>query len=127
MKVIDDSDNDTEIQLADGERFEVRLPENASTGYQWSVARLSDAVELVDDDFVAPGTMVPGAQGEHRFTFVARGSGGGRVVLELRRSWEQQAEPEQRFEVGVSTDRRGGSALEDSADERGIEDLDDEI
>jgi inhibitor of cysteine peptidase len=127
MKVIDVTDNDTEIRLADGERFEVRLPENASTGYQWSVARVSDPVELLDDDFVAPGTMVPGAPGQHHFTFVARGAGSGRVVLELRRSWEQQAEPEQRFEVGVSTDRRAGSALEDSADERGIEDLDDEI
>jgi inhibitor of cysteine peptidase len=104
MKVIDVTANDTEVQLADGERFEVRLPENGSTGYQWSVARLSDAVELVDDTFVAPGTSVPGAQGEHRFTFVARGSGSGRVVLELRRSWEQRPEPEERFEVAISTE-----------------------
>lgn len=127
MKVIDVTDNDTEVRLADGETFVLRVPENASTGYQWSVVRVPDVVELIGDDVVAPGTVVPGAPGLHRFTFVARGSSSGRVVLELRRSWEQRPEPEERFEVKISTDRPGGSASEDGADERGIEDLDDEI
>lgn len=127
MKVIDVTHNNTEVQLATGEAFEVRLPENAGTGYQWSVADHNHAVELLDDAVIAPGTMVPGAQGLHRFRFAARGSGSHRLVLELRRSWEQRSEPEERFEVSISTAGGGGSALEDSAHQRGIEDLDDEI
>ena len=117
MKVVHYTDRGTELLLNDGDTFEVSLPENASTGYQWSVARLPDTVELLDDDVVNPTPIVPGAQGLHRFKFVVHGPTSGRVALELRRSWEQASEPEDDFEVRIATAPRGGSALEDRPDE----------
>lgn len=103
MKVVRLADRNSDLVLTCGETFEVRLPENATTGYQWSVAQLPDAVALVEDDTAVPDVLLPGAAGEHRFRFVVRGSPGGRVVLELRRPWEQGIEPEDGFEVRVAS------------------------
>lgn len=125
MKIVDV--NGSEVSVSDGETFEVRLPENASTGYQWVVVGLADEVELLGDDTVASEPLVPGAQGLHCFRFIARGTPRGRVALELRRSWERLPDPEDRFEVRVSSASPRRSALEDAADEGGIDDLDDTL
>ena len=77
MKVVRLADRNSDLVLTCGETFEVRLPENATTGYQWSVAQLPDAVALVEDDTAVPDVLLPGAAGEHRFRFVVRGSPGG--------------------------------------------------
>jgi len=127
MKVLHTTDRGSELSLTDGDTFEVRLPENASTGYQWSVAGLPDSVELLDDDVVGHTPVLPGAEGLHRFRFVVRGTPSGRVALELRRSWEQTGEPEDRFELHIAAAPSGGSALEDRPDERGVDDLDDTV
>lgn len=127
MKVLYSTDSGAELLLTDGDTFEVRLVENASTGYQWSVAGLPDTIELLDDDVVSPAPVIPGSQGLHRFRFVVRGSPSGRLAMELRRSWEQAGQPEDQFEVRIASTPSGGSALEDRPDERGIEDLDDTI
>jgi len=128
MKVIEvaDAETETEVRLADGETFEVRLPETATTGYQWSVKRMSDAVELLGDDVIVAEPLLPGAQGSHRFRFAARGAPNGRVVLELRRAWEDRADPEARFEIKLTETGRT-SALEDGADEGGVGDFDDDL
>ena len=117
MKIVDETENGSEVPLADGETLEVRLPESGGTGYQWSVVGLDSTVELLGDDFVLPELNQPGARGTHRFTFVAHGSSGGRVMLELRRSWEQSADPEDRFELRVRTAPAAASLFEDRADE----------
>lgn len=101
MEIVDV--NGSELSLSDGDTFEVRVPENASTGYQWTVVAVPENVELVGDDMVASAPLLPGAQGLHCFRFAARGAPSGRVVLELRRSWERLNEPEDRFEVRVSS------------------------
>jgi predicted secreted protein len=117
MKVVDLADRGTELVLADGETFEVRLPENGGTGYQWSVAGLADAVELLEDDFVSPEPALPGAQGVRRFRFIVRGPPSGRVALELRRSWEQTSEPEDAFDVRIAAAPHANSAVKDRPNE----------
>lgn len=127
MKVLHATDTGTELALIEGDTFEVRLPENASTGYQWSVAGLPDAVTLIDDVVAGPAPILPGAQALHSFRFIVRGPPSGKVALELRRSWEHAATPEAGFEVRVTAVASGGSAIEDCSDERGVEDLDDPV
>jgi inhibitor of cysteine peptidase len=102
MKVVHLADRDSDLALTQGETFEVRLPENATTGFQWSIAQLPEVVVLLEDDTAAPDGLQPGAAGEHRFRFVVRGAPSGRVVLELRRPWEQEIEPEEAFEVRIA-------------------------
>jgi inhibitor of cysteine peptidase len=92
--------SDTRIEAVVGDRIVVELPENASTGYQWSVVELPEHVELQRDRLDTPRRRAPGAATTHEFLLRARTPGSGRVVLELARAWERGA-PEQRWSVEV--------------------------
>lgn len=87
------------VNATPGDRIVVRLPENASTGYQWSVAELGAAVEIESDELLLPGTQAPGAAGQRVLRLRPRGPGQTRVVLRLQRRWEP--EPVDRFEFDV--------------------------
>ena len=116
MKVVDITDRGSELEVAAGDAFEVRLPDIAGTGYQWVVVGQPDSVELTDEGTAAGTPPLPGGERLHSFRFVARGPARGRLALELRRSWEQTDAPEDAFEVYVST-APDESAVEDRADE----------
>ena len=92
---------------ADGSRVAVRvgdtvritLPENATTGYRWSV-------EHYDVDLLGPpaaetraGTGVPGAAGEAMFDFTVRAPGSGEIVLRHWRRWQGEESMMRRFRV----------------------------
>jgi inhibitor of cysteine peptidase len=96
------ADRDTDLEVSEGDTFEVRLPENASTGFQWSVTALPPGVELVEDALDLDVGARPGGEAEHRFAFRVSGAGSGQLGLELRRSWETRSEPEARFAVRMS-------------------------
>jgi inhibitor of cysteine peptidase len=74
--------NDGELtELRPGERLEVRLPENRTTGYRWRLDDAADGVvALTDDRFEAPeGRM--GASGERVLHFSGRAPGAGAIRL----------------------------------------------
>lgn len=95
----------------------VRLPENASTGYQWAVEWVDGPIRVLTNDLVFPGRetgatsgetvgetrretggvtdLPPGAGGERLVRFQCTNAGTGQARLELRRVWE--TEPLQRF------------------------------
>jgi inhibitor of cysteine peptidase len=91
----------TRIEAAVGDRIVVELPENASTGYQWSVVELPEHLELQRDRLGTPRRRAPGAATTHEYLLGALAPGSGRVVLELARAWETTA-PERRFTVEVT-------------------------
>lgn len=101
MIVLRSTDDATEVALEPGATFDVTLPENATTGYQWQIHEQPDGVELISDEPIPPADLRPGAGGEHRFRFHVRGEPAGPLTLELRRSWESEREPEQRFSVTI--------------------------
>jgi inhibitor of cysteine peptidase len=101
MIVLRHEDNASEIELdADG-TLVVRLPENATTGFQWEVVERPNDVELVADTPIAPALARAGEAGEHEFCFRALRAPAGRLVLELRRSWEHGRPPLDTFAVTV--------------------------
>ncbi len=116
MKVVDVTDRGSELELAAGETFEVRLSDIAGTGYQWVIVGQPDSVELTDEGTAEGADPLPGGERLHSFRFVASGPTRGRIALELRRSWERAEPPEDAFEVFVST-VPDESAVEDRADE----------
>ena len=116
MKVVGISDRGSELVLAAGDSFEVRLPDSAGTGYQWVVVGQPDSVELTDEGTAGGAEFVPGGERLHSFRFVAHGQTHGRIALELRRSWERTVAPEDGFDVFVST-AQGESVVEDRTDE----------
>lgn len=90
----------TRISASPGDRIVIRIPENATTGYQWQVEQVADPLELESSEMIPPAEAAPGAGGERRVVLRARGPGQARVALRLERPWERQ--PTDRFEFDVT-------------------------
>lgn len=90
------------VSLHPGDTFEVRLPENPTTGYRWRIAGWDPALlEAIRDEYRAPSAGAPGAGGEHIWAFIARAPGNGSLRLALARGW-QSAAPIKTFTLNVS-------------------------
>lgn len=98
---------DIEVQATDqpvtavaGDRIVVRIPENATTGYEWAVEMVEGPLEVESNELVPPSDARPGAGGERLIVLGVRGTGEARVVLAQRRPWE--SEPIERRELAVT-------------------------
>lgn len=97
----------TQVELADsvsaeivvGDELVIRLPENRTTGYFWSVRDLGDELELCGDEF-APESSGPGTAEVHLFRIRAVRPGRTEVVLDHARDWEKT--PVERRNVRVT-------------------------
>lgn len=88
------------VEAGVGDEVVIRLPENATTGYVWTVT--VTGLELVDDEMVPPGAdKGVGAAGERLVRVRAVAPGRGEVVLRLGRAWEQTPVEERRVVVLV--------------------------
>ena len=90
------------VSARSGDELVVRLPEVATTGYQWAVDQISGPLKIVSSEVVpaVPQDGAPPGSGGERFIRVATtGKGSGAVRIELRRVWE--TEPADRFEFRV--------------------------
>lgn len=90
--VISEAEAGRKVSLSVGQRMEIALASNPTTGYSWQVA--DDAGGLVslvgEPEFVQdPGPMVTGRGGSELLTFEAERAGSGTLVLEYRRPWEK--------------------------------------
>ncbi len=96
---LDESYNGREIELRVGEEFEIRLPENRTTGFRWRLASNGEpACVLQSDSFDAPD-RTPGRGGSHYWRFQAVQVGLGNIELVYRRSFEQEETPARRFSL----------------------------
>jgi inhibitor of cysteine peptidase len=105
-QVFGDADSTSEAMLAAGERFEVRLESNPSTGYAWEVSTMSEdsLVNLVDHRYVAPDSDLVGAAGTEVWEFSAGPEGAGILRLEYIRSFDDLPVPDRVFELVVRID-----------------------
>jgi inhibitor of cysteine peptidase len=97
------ADAGTDIVLETGNSFVVRLPENASTGYQWEIVERPVGLECLADRSVPARGLTPGAAGVHEFEFALPPGLAqpphGQLVLHLRRSWDTTREPVETYTV----------------------------
>lgn len=85
-----------------GETFDVRLPENRSTGYRWAHTDWDQAiVQLTSDEFIPAPIERVGANGEHAWHFTARAAGETALRLGYARGWESRA-PAKTFTLHVA-------------------------
>ncbi len=84
-----------------GDTLVVRLPENAATGYVWSVASLGSGLLLEEDRGSPAGRLAPGALGEHVVRVHAEQPGTWHIDLQLARGWEAAPAEERRITVDV--------------------------
>jgi predicted secreted protein len=90
------------VSARSGDELVVRLPEIATTGYQWTVDQITGPLRIVSSELVPtvpPDGVPPGSGGERFIRVATTGPGTGAVRLELRRVWE--TEPTDRFEFRV--------------------------
>ncbi len=90
----------TSIEVGVGDELVIRLPENGTTGYVWSVKDTGAPLELADDR-VTPQTHAIGAASQRVLTLRAVAAGRASVVLELAREWENAPAEERRYSVTV--------------------------
>lgn len=86
-----------------GSEFDVRLPENRSTGFSWALAEPLDReiLRFVDQQYVAAETDLVGVGGTSVWRF--RGVAAGQTTLSFvyRRAWEKGVEPARRVDYSV--------------------------
>ena len=91
MLTLDESANGQDVELGVGQELEVRLRENPTTGYQWSLTSgATPACRLIKDFPEAPGEAHGGGRTRH-WLFQGAQAGSGTIRLAWRRSWEPQA------------------------------------
>jgi inhibitor of cysteine peptidase len=85
---LDESDNGRTVVLRSGEMLRIVLPENATTGYRWTVEQWDREVAgpVAEAPQYPPGSAV-GAGGHVEFLFKAGKSGFGEIVLREWRPW----------------------------------------
>jgi inhibitor of cysteine peptidase len=96
MSEIEVTESGTVTTVRPGDEIVLRLPENATTGYQWLVDSVAGPVDVVSSD-LTPVSGRPGSGGERVVRLRAAGRGSAAARLTLSRAWE--TEPVERFEV----------------------------
>ena len=97
-----DANDGKAIRVKEGDEIVLGLPENASTGYRWHVAR-SDGLDEQDTGArsAGPDPQV-GSGGTRKFRLVAKGPGSARLELKHWREWEGDKSVIGRFGVDIT-------------------------
>ena len=102
-RILTDSDKGAKVSLYDGDRLELRLTSNPSTGYMWSVrddsTPLLKLLMQLQTQSRQPGVGRPILQ---IFRFLAMNKGEGVLVLHYVRSWEKPDPNERQFDLHLT-------------------------
>jgi inhibitor of cysteine peptidase len=102
MLQLNESSNGQEIELQSGQQFEIRLPENPTTGFRWSlVSNGAPACVALANAYEPPEVLTHGQQGTHYWQFETAQAGEGTIEFVYQRSWEQGRNPAQRYTLNV--------------------------
>ena len=107
-KAVTDADKGGVVRLKAGDRLEVRLSANPTTGFMWYIEKestpLLKLVHQTQTEIPTPVEEQPGLVGRpvfQVFTFEARHIGTGELKLHYVRSWEKPTPEDERFEIRV--------------------------
>ncbi len=104
MITVDQSSNNTKVSVSVGERLDITLPENPTTGFRWELTMDgTPACVPRGSTFEAPAAGL-GRGGIRRWRFEAAQAGSGTIELVYRRSFEDKP-PAQVFRIAVKVDR----------------------
>ena len=92
LRVFTSENNGKEYNLSVGEEFQVRLWENPTTGYLWSIlGSVSPHLKLLDRKFIRRNdARLVGSGGERTFVFRAIKPGFDVLHMTLKRPWEKK-------------------------------------
>jgi inhibitor of cysteine peptidase len=100
-RVLTQADDGGTVEVKTGDMLSIRLEENPTTGYRWTVDQLDgQMLELQNSAYAAAGGGI-GAGGARTMSFKARQPGTAQLRLKYRREWEHDS-PLKQFTVTVS-------------------------
>lgn len=83
------------IETTAGEEFIITLDGNATTGYEWQLAKPVDdnLVKLIHSEYIPNKTNLVGSGGKSVWTFKAIRAGKTQIFLKYFRRWEKDTPP----------------------------------
>jgi len=94
-------DNGSQVTLAVGQTLVLSLESNPTTGYEWEMAEMDEAIlKETLHEYKSYWVFLIGSGGKDIWRFRAEAEGKTTLTLNYRRSWEE-AEPIQTFSVEV--------------------------
>jgi predicted secreted protein len=83
------------VRLRLGQLLRVSFCSNPSTGHSWGEPVIADPSILAasGDSFIPPRQMIPGAPGQHAWSFRPLRAGATQVRFEYRQPWLEDADP----------------------------------
>ena len=102
-KVFNVTESGQQITLSPGDSLVVTLDSNATTGFSWSIAGISDedVIDDVSNEYQASDSGLMGAGGQEIWTFEAAEKGTSTIEMQYIRPWEPGVEPAGTFNVTV--------------------------
>ena len=100
---LDADDSGSDVTLEVGQRMDVYLDSNASTGFEWELAELDTSVLEHTSTSFRSGCVIPmpGCGGTDKWTFTAVSPGTTPLRMIYHRTWEEE-EPAETFELNVT-------------------------
>jgi len=99
MQLIAENDNERTVDICLGESVRINLPENATTGYSWTIERYDeDVIEVLASEPYYPANAI-GSGGKMTFILQVKKIGIGDIVLKHWRHWEGAASVISRFRI----------------------------
>jgi len=102
--VLDEADSLSEVSLDVGDRLDVELESNPTTGFSWELDPLPDGLQLVSSDFDEPAGSLVGAAGTQVFVFDVVGPGNGILRFEYVRVFDDPVIAEKIVEYVLTID-----------------------
>jgi len=103
-----EEDNGSSVSLSKGEKLEIKLDSNITTGYSWKLSENMDTsvAALVSSEYIESGKdkEMVGTGGIETFIFEAINAGQAEIILEYERPWEENTEPEKVFKLKVTVE-----------------------
>jgi inhibitor of cysteine peptidase len=88
------------VEVARGSTFKIQLPENPTTGYQWSRPAFDGAfLALATNDFVPSQDGRSGSGGMREYVLRAKGAGQTTFRVASQRPWDTSSAPAAVFEL----------------------------
>lgn len=103
----EDTQGDCPLQLDQGQRLDISLPSNPSTGFRWEVVKAAPKVlhSLGPEVYSNPEDVgLVGAAGRSTWHFQATETGEDELLLQYRRPWEQGVAPANSFACVISVE-----------------------
>jgi predicted secreted protein len=104
-KVLTDDDNGKHVKLTVGEKFELRLKSQLSTGFSWKIVSLKGVARQGDSKVIsAPSDNTVGGQDIQILVFTASEKGEGQIELNYLQQWKEGAQYEKRFFISFTVE-----------------------